>query len=178
MAAPPPFPVTTEDSVQTLSEFGSELRGVTKDNPATEQQKKQILDLSNVPLPVARAVKKNAVLMTGIDNANFRPVVLRSDSGEEIEPCNIADNAGNENPAVYFDGSGNDVCDIQVIEPTDELATALNATKPIHGKILKDGKEIPATFIVEVKALYKGSWCQTYVSSGEVYTICWDLPNF
>ncbi len=155
-------------AAKELSTFGSGLGKISKTNPITNEQKKEIEELARIPTPISKNLHNNAVLTLGTNNINAKPIVLRSDTGEKVDPCGSTEIKGN-----LIQG-----CDVKIVDPPEALISALNAYKPIKGNIIKSGKEIPATFIIEVKALYKGSYCETFFLGGDQYTVCWDIPPF
>ncbi|NOV29273.1 hypothetical protein DDY07_05825 [Methylomonas sp. ZR1] len=50
---------------------------------------------------------------------------------------------------------------------------AMKIAGPIDGVILKNNKEVKAKFFVSVKAVFEGSYCNTYYVNGDQYEICY-----
>lgn len=113
---------------------------------------------------IATFFGNNVILGTGINFETKKPVVLNPLTGEEVAPCGSVDGRGNCMTTIKTDNS--------------ELAAAIkNSGKIIEGTINKDGKDIAASFIVSVTALYKGSNCITYISAGSQYENCTTLQK-
>jgi hypothetical protein len=134
---------------------------------------------------------KNVVLATGIDFQTGKPVVLNPMTGEQQKPCNsgtvIVNSDKNPRQALRQHATvkaGADVasnesdCNTQIVDPSSELLNALSSSdKIINGTIRKNGKDVPARFVVSVAALYEGSNCVTYISGGKEYDICSTLQG-
>lgn len=153
-----------DNAARKLSSFGTELGKITKDHPITGDQKKQIGELARIAVPISRNIQKNAVMTHGINSHNQKPVVLRSDTGQELDSCGSVEVREN-----VIQG-----CDITIEDTNEALINAINASEPIDATL--NGKK--AKFVINVTATYKGSVCETYFVGGKMYKICWDIPNF
>jgi hypothetical protein len=125
------------------------------------------------PIPVAidfisNLFGKNIVLVTGVDFQTGKSVVLNPVTGEAVSSC---------------DSPGTKVgCTTRIINSdsqfSPELNNAINSSqKLIFGVINKNGKNIPARFVVTVTALYEGSNCATYISAGHQWEFCTTLQT-
>ena len=116
---------------------------------------------------------KNVVLATGIDYRTGKPVVLNPISGEAVKSC------------YSLNTQSNNTCKAQLLSDgalwvgvPQEIASALDmSNKVFEGTIQKNGKNIPARFLVSVSALYQGSMCHTYISGGEQWETCSTLQD-
>lgn len=133
---------------------------------------------------------KNVILATGIDFDTGKPLVLNPITGELQQPCeseilviNTNKNTqkglrqqrllGKTSPYKANAPTRPSDCNTQIVDPNQELANAIsNSEKIIYGTIRKNGKDIPARFVVSVTALYEGSDCATYIQNGKQYTFC------
>ena len=134
---------------------------------------------------------KNVVLATGIDFQTGQSTVLNPMTGEQQKPCNsrvvIVNSDKYPRPAPRQQGrvkaeanvaSNEGGCNTQIVDSSPELRNSLNSSeKIINGTIRKNGKDIPARFVVSVAALYEGSNCVTYISGGKEYDICSTLQG-
>lgn len=134
----------------------------------------------------------NVVLVTGIDFKTGQSIVLNPMTGEQQKPCNsdtIIINTDKYNAqtlrqqGLWRKGGANipnnaGDCNTQIVNPNRELTNAINSSqKVITGTIRKNGKDIPARFVVSVSALYEGSECHTYISAGKEWEICSTLQQ-
>ncbi len=134
---------------------------------------------------------KNIVLATGIDFQTGQSIVLNPMTGEQQKPCksgsviinsdkysrpDLRQQAAIKAGANVANNEGD--CNTQIVDPSPELANALGSSQRIiHGTIRKNGKDIPARFVVSVSALYEGSYCHTYIVGGEEWEICSTLQS-
>ncbi|SJM95573.1 hypothetical protein [Crenothrix polyspora] len=128
------------------------------------------------PKPVPAAIDfisnlfgKNIVLVTGVDFQTGKSVVLNPITGEAVTACDSqSTKAGCTTQLISSDP--------QISNPNPELTSAINSSqKIIFGVINKNGKNIPARFVVTVTALYEGSNCATYISAGSQWESCTTL---
>ncbi len=163
-------PVTTHDfsifepSAITLSKFGNELN-LSKE--ITIKQEELITNLAKISIPVPKLIEGNALSTTGVNFLNQDLIVLDSLTGEPVDSCGVIGIL--ENGQIPSKGQG---CDIEVINPSEELKNALKITSTLDGHILKNEQKIPAKFVVIVKALYEGSECETTCLNGVCKKVC------
>jgi hypothetical protein len=141
---------------------------------------------SNVPIP--RLIEQKAALASGVIFDTAKLVVLDPDTGKEIQPC-IPTVVSNQVYQSTEEKNQSDVSDIKsgAEKCTTELIiadtnSALNAAlelskKPIQGEIKKNGKVIPARFVVTLTTLYEGSHCNVINSGGNQYQNCGYHPK-
>ncbi|MCQ8117303.1 hypothetical protein [Methylomonas rosea] len=120
---------------------------------------KPIKQNSSVPT----LVKQTAILAEGINFKTNQFVVVDSLTGKEVKPCiqSAADKAGGQ------------ACDTRIGSVDEAVLNALKIDKPIDGVIVKNNKEIRAKFFVSVKAVFEGSFCNTFFLNGQQYETCY-----
>jgi hypothetical protein len=118
---------------------------------------------------------KDVVMAIGIDFWTGKSIILNPIAETTITTCNpdsLGDLPTNQAQVTQIG------CNSQVINPTPELANALQSSQGIiNGTIRKNGQDIPARFVVAVTALYEGSLCQTYFSGGDQWELCTTLED-
>jgi len=133
-----------------------------------------ILKDSNMPI---QGLVGKAVLANGTEFFSKKLVVLDPKTGNEIPPCDptgISNSTYQSIEGKKITGSTNmkkdtQKCETEVIitDSDSALKTALESSrKPIPGQIKKNGKVIPADFVVTVKALYKDPNPKSSASKG------------
>lgn len=132
--------------------------------------------------PIPNLLNQHVVLADGVNFDSGELVVLDPFTGKLVQPCEKSMIKENNPPAqagAYQSDSSktekqnNPKCDSQVIDPSASLQSALNSSdKVIEGTILKNGKKIPTRFVITVRALFEGSYCQTTFGSGQQYEQC------
>lgn len=150
-------------AAKTLSEFGSKLKNTPE---LTKEQEELITSLAKNPVPVIKMIDEKAIATVGVNYDEGNLIVLESLTGSAVKSCGkveiIENYDGKDNRAGV---PGSSEC-IKVINPNDALKSALNVDSTINGEILKNGKRIPARFVVIVQALYEGSDCTTTTGNG------------
>lgn len=142
----------------------------------------------NDPMPpIASFIGQNAVLANGYNFDTAKPIVVDPITSITLSACHKTKINRSGNKSGYKvnvptqDNSSefigvNDFnldCGTEIVNPAPFLNEALkNSQNVIKGTIKKDGKEIPARFLISVTALYEGSNCVTYFSGGEQYESC------
>lgn len=146
-----------------------------KSTPSTYQE----------PATISNFFEKNVVLATGIDFQTAKSIVLNPITGEQLTSCgsgvkivntdkNIPQTKPNQrllskNPPTSIQSN----CNTQIVDPNPELANAISASeKIISGTIRKNGKDIPARFVISINALFEGSNCDYYISQGQQFMFC------
>ncbi|OAI05263.1 hypothetical protein A1353_11850 [Methylomonas methanica] len=112
---------------------------------------------------VPTLLKQNAILAEGINFKTNQFVVVDSVTGKEVKPCILP----------KTDKAGGQTCDTRIANVDEAVLNALKIDKPIDGVIVKNNKEIKAKFFVSVKAVFEGSYCNTFFLNGEQYEFCY-----
>jgi hypothetical protein len=123
---------------------------------------------------------KKVALTTGVDFDSKKLVVTNPDTGEESPPCIQNNRQVNTAPQMQLstdnasDEETASICMTQLNpDKSLDITKALELSKkPIEGKIIKNGVVIPATYVVTVTAVYKGSHCNTTSSGGDQHEHC------
>ncbi|WGS88264.1 hypothetical protein [Methylomonas sp. UP202] len=150
-------------STKALSEFGSKLKSTPE---LTKEQEALISSLAKNPVPVIKMIDEKAIATVGVNYDDGNLIVLESLTGSSAKPCGkveIIENYDVKENKVEV--PGNSEC-IKVINPNEALKSALGVDSTINGEVLKNGKRIPARFVVIVQALYQGSDCTTTTGNG------------
>jgi hypothetical protein len=125
--------------------------------------------------PIASFIGQNVILINGYNFETTKPVVINPLTSIEIGSCIIRSNKKTTNPPQGQPDKdyGRVKCTSEIVNPPPFLNEAIQNSKSIiEGFIRKDGKLIPARFVISVTALYQGSKCETYLSGGEQYEVC------
>jgi hypothetical protein len=113
-------------------------------------------------------VEENVVLASGVNFETKRLIALDPISEKEVKPCDLT-GISEKNYQSSQDNKQTQ-CNIKLgigEDPNSPLNAALKTSlKPIPGKIEREGKVIDAEYVIVVKALYKGSLCETDTSGG------------
>ncbi len=152
----------------TLSNFGKNINDKGKIDPEAAVTLK---DIAEIPTIIPKLFIENAILATGISYETNEPIVLSSITGDPVAPCSKKIND------IYQSEKTKSSCKTKIIPSSKALETALSINQPIQGTIIKNGKEIPATHIVTVTTMYKGSHCTTKNIAGFQFEICLDIPH-
>jgi len=148
------------EAAKILNKFGKKIAS----GKLSQADLKLISILAKIPLPNPSLFDQDAILATGINFKTEEPVLLSSITGKSISPCaQITNHRGPRRIS----------CDVKAIPPNEAVQRALENTKPIPGEIIVNGKKVPATYIVNVMALYKGSMCMTHYIGGRQYKFCY-----
>jgi hypothetical protein len=147
------------------------------------------LNITN--MPILSLFKQNAVLASAVNFDTKKLIVLDPNTGKGIAPCKkkvendkFANHSSQTKPTGESDMKNiiqNCETNPVIDNPNSLLNAALKSSQePIQGEIEKNGKIIPAQFVVTVKALYKGSNCETDFSGGNQVEHCipdGDIPG-
>jgi hypothetical protein len=139
--------------------------------------------------PIPEFFGKNIVMATGIDFQTGKSVVLNPTTGQVIKPCSNQQDILNPNDPTgqtitkqrnisQYRGvpPDNEDCNTQIIEASPEVLNAIKSSQNIsNGTVRKNGKDIPARFVISVATLYKGSDCISYTSLGNRVVVCTTL---
>ena len=126
-------------------------------------------------------VEQRVALAIGVDFDLKKLVVVNPDNGQLVAPCKPIRDDNNQptngkKQLTMAKGSYKAIpdCAVQILTDSNPaLASALEISEnTIEGKIKKNGETIPATFVVTVTAVYKGSHCNTTSSSGNQHENC------
>ncbi len=128
------------------------------------------------------AEENNVVLLLGVDFETAKRVAIDAETGKEVLPC-IQTGGSNQDYQFNESKKGYEATDTKnsrqecetelILEDNPTLKTALELSKkPIQGTIRKNGKEIPAQYIVGVTAVYRSSHCNTDSSGGDQHERC------
>lgn len=137
-----------------LQQFGEEIE---RTGEITPENAEIIDELAQRSVPIAKLINQRAFGLFGLNADTGQPVILSAITGTQVKPCqpNSTD------------------CHVEPVDLPNDIQQALNITQPYDGKILKNGQEIPAKYVVCVAALYKGSDCWVYYINGEMIVVCY-----
>lgn len=131
---------------------------------------------------VRSLTEQNVVLASGVNFKDNKYVVIDPKSGKRVKSCGKTIIIEKNNPTAQGSDQSNpsstgtqtnQPCNNQIFEPSQELLNALRINNPLQGFIIKDdGEKTEARFFVSVKALYKGSHCNTDHVNGDAWTNC------
>ncbi|OQW78049.1 MAG: hypothetical protein BVN35_04740 [Proteobacteria bacterium ST_bin11] len=131
---------------------------------------------SSVPV----LVKQTAILAEGINFKTNQSVVIDSLTGKEVKPCTKSPTPGKDGATSkdarqgnQATGANNGDCETQILSVDEAVMNAMEITGPVDGVILKNNKEVKAKFFVSVKAVFEGSYCNTFYLSGYQYEVCY-----
>jgi len=116
-------------------------------------------------------IEQNVVLTSGINFETGKPVVFNPLTGQEVRACIDTATYSVKQPSK----DGRLECNIKETEltaPPAVLDAIKSSREIINGSFKKNGKEIPARFIVSVTALFEGSMCVTHWSGGNEFEDC------
>lgn len=120
-------------------------------------------------------VEQNVVLVSGVDYETGRLFAYDPISAETIMACNsISTDAKRKQQMSKQECLINDY---EIRAPESVLDAIKTSQETIDGSVIKDGKEIPARFVVTVSALYEGSLCVTEWSGGAQYENCTNVKQ-
>ena len=132
--------------------------------------------------PIKKLADQNAVSAIGVNFDTNKLIVLDSATGKTVQPCI---SQGNKKHAykpteekiekMHGTENGLEKCTTTLLIYDKDIAlkSAIELSRrPIEGKVLVKGKEVDATYVVIVKALYNGSICNTDSSGGNQYETC------
>ncbi|WP_026600395.1 hypothetical protein [Methylomonas sp. 11b] len=128
---------------------------------------------------VPALVKQTAILAEGINFKTNQSVVIDALTGKEVKPCTKTPTPGKEgaskdtrqsNPKT---GPVTGDCQSQILSVDEAVLNAMKITGPVDGVILKNNKEVKAKFFVSVKAVFEGSYCNTFFLNGDQYEVCY-----
>ncbi|MCF6252994.1 MAG: hypothetical protein L3J75_17270 [Methylococcaceae bacterium] len=154
-------------TIKFLSNLGKKIE---KKGLISKKQLNRLEEIAKSPTLIPQLFIQNAILATGINFKTKEPVIFNTLTGSRVTPC------ANNNKINGLENT-NSTCKTQAIPPNKALETALSINQPIEGTIVKNGKTIPATYIVSVRALYKGSHCTTIYILGYEFEVCIDVPH-
>ncbi|OAI07523.1 hypothetical protein [Methylomonas methanica] len=137
----------------------------------------------NPPVKQSSAVptllKQTAIMAEGINFKTNQSVVIDALTGKEVKPCTKAPTPGKEGASKDTRQSNQKTgpitgdCQSQILSVDEAVLNAMKITGPVDGVILKNNKEVKAKFFVSVKAVFEGSYCNTYYVNGDQYEICY-----
>lgn len=122
-----------------------------------------------------------AALASGVDVDTKKLVVVDTDTSQLVAPCKPigdVDKYPTDKGKYLAEAKGSykniPDCAVQILTDSNQaLSAALEISKkPIEGKIKKNGETKPATFVVTVTAVYRGSNCNTTSSGGNQHENC------
>ncbi|WP_171695162.1 hypothetical protein [Methylomonas sp. ZR1] len=129
---------------------------------------------------VPTLLKQTAIMAEGVNFKTGQSVVIDSLTGKEVKPCTKSPTLGKDGATSrdarqnnHATGPVSGDCQSQIISVDEAVMNAMKIAGPIDGVILKNNKEVKAKFFVSVKAVFEGSYCNTYYVNGDQYEICY-----
>lgn len=129
---------------------------------------------------VPALLKQTAIMAEGINFKTGQSVVIDSLTGKEVKPCTKSPTPGKDGAAGkdtrqsnQATGANNGDCQSQILSVDEAVMNAMKITGPVDGVILKNNKEVKAKFFVSVKAVFEGSYCNTFYLGGYQYEVCY-----